>query len=353
MLHLKKALIAGLLTTALFLTGVTGNAREVVRDPFIDWENLENPVLEYENWSIKDYAAAYRDGTFYVFYSAFYEDRGKTRSHVVEVTTKDWKTFSEPILHVDGREDGWTGMCSPNLTEAHGKYYLTFNSWGKKHPNEGTNDLFYMESEDLVNWSPYKRIAAEYTKDKTCIDVCILYENGKFYLFWKDDYLMGDDFRFKKTRLAVADNIDGPYELVGTGYPSLLMDYTRENGQHHENYCVFKSDGVWHMLTSDYGGPMRRGVWLYQLLGHPAADYSYLTWGNGYAFNLKRGDWNPDDKANASAIYDWREHDGYFYLLFAGSKDEDASGYEYAGRGWNRLGLARSRDLVHWVMAGE
>ena len=49
---------------------------------------------------------------------------------------------------------------------------------------------------------------------------------------------------------------------------------------------------------------------------------------------------------------------GYFYLVYAGKNEERAD--EFRGlasrrpwpRGWNKLGLARSRDLAHWYPAG-
>jgi hypothetical protein len=58
---------------------------------FIDWASLKNPVLSYPNWSVKDAAMAYRKGIFYVFFSAFYPERGQVRCHVVEVSTPDFK----------------------------------------------------------------------------------------------------------------------------------------------------------------------------------------------------------------------------------------------------------------------
>src|SRR5580698_1199980 len=122
--------------------------------PFIDWAKLRNPVLSYPNWSIKDTAMAYRDGTFYVFFSAFYPERGQVRSHVVEVSTKDFAHFSDPIFNFDGEEEGWIGMCSPDVQQLYGKYVMTFNSWGDK-PGK-PNLLFYMTSDDLVHWTPRK-----------------------------------------------------------------------------------------------------------------------------------------------------------------------------------------------------
>src|SRR5580700_1464189 len=84
------------------------------KKPSLDWKSLSNPVLSYPDWSIKDSAMAYRDHTYYVFFSAFYPKEGETISHVVEVSTPDFKHFSEPILNFDGKEDGWIGMCSPD-----------------------------------------------------------------------------------------------------------------------------------------------------------------------------------------------------------------------------------------------
>jgi hypothetical protein len=52
----------------LILSSFAGNAAE----PFIDWDNLKNPVYQYKNWSIKDSCMAYHDETFYIFFSAFF-----------------------------------------------------------------------------------------------------------------------------------------------------------------------------------------------------------------------------------------------------------------------------------------
>jgi hypothetical protein len=91
---------------------------------------------------VKDTAMAHRNGRFYVFFSAFYAERGQVRSHVVEVSTADFKHYSEPIFNFDGEQDGWIGMCSPDVRQLYGKYVMTFNSWGDK-PGK-PNQLFYI-----------------------------------------------------------------------------------------------------------------------------------------------------------------------------------------------------------------
>jgi hypothetical protein len=135
----------------VFLLGFGGFAQTARGADFIAWKSLHNPVLSYPNWSIKDSAMAHRDGVFYVFFSAFYEDRGQVRSHVVEVSTRDFKTYSQPIFNFDGEEDGWLGMCSPDVQHIGNQYVMTFNSWGDK-PGK-LNALFYKTSSDLTHWS--------------------------------------------------------------------------------------------------------------------------------------------------------------------------------------------------------
>ena len=68
--------------------------------PFIAWKSLHNPVLSYPNWSVKDTAMAYRQGTFYVFFSAFYNDHGQVRCHVAEVSTRGFQTLFRSHLQL-------------------------------------------------------------------------------------------------------------------------------------------------------------------------------------------------------------------------------------------------------------
>ena len=55
---------------------------------FINWAEINNPVLQYANWSIKDDFIQYNqvDKLFYVFFSAFYQDNGEIRSHGMYVS---------------------------------------------------------------------------------------------------------------------------------------------------------------------------------------------------------------------------------------------------------------------------
>src|SRR5437868_6138966 len=199
---------------------------------FIDWTTLRNPILSYSQWSVKDAALAYRNGTFYVFFSAFYPDAGQVRCHVVEISTPDFKHYSTPILNFDGEEDGWLGMCSPDVQRLDGKYVMTFNTWG--HKPDKPDQLFYMTSDDLVHWSQRKALALNLTQvgNQRVIDGALAEADGGFYLAYKEQ-TPGIP---KRPRIAFAKNLDGPFAYVGDGVPVLLMENGKEDDLLHENY---------------------------------------------------------------------------------------------------------------------
>lgn len=324
-----KLAAGGLLIVFLYAATAYG------QKPFLQWNSLSNPVLSYPNWSIKDAAMAYRNGTFYVFFSAFYQDRGRVRSHVVEVSTRDFKHYSKPILNFDGVEAGWIGMCSPDVHRWNGQYVMTFNSWGFK-PGK-PNELFYRTSHDLEHWSKRHTLALNLTGSNPVIDAALAAADGGYYLMWKE----GPHGKMKP-RLAFSKSLTGPFKFVGNGFPALLMPDGKEDGMTHENYQFIHAGDKWYLLSADY---MPQTPHLYEL--QPGS--GWLKWVNGRALEFPEQQFNKDFRANAAAIYDWRDHDGYFYIIYAGCNERKT----FARRGWNRLGLARSKDLIHWRVAGQ
>lgn len=63
-----------------------------------EFERLQNPTIAYSDWSVKDVCVYYEDteATFYLFFSAFCQE--PFRTHLVEVTTKYFISFFEPII---------------------------------------------------------------------------------------------------------------------------------------------------------------------------------------------------------------------------------------------------------------
>ncbi len=322
--------------TAFLFALFVGAAARPAQKPFIDWANLHNPILSYPNWSVKDTAMTYHGGVFYVFFSAFYDDHGRVRSHVVEVNTRDLKVFSDPIFDFDGEDDGWIGMCSPDVQKLGDIYELSFNSWGDDP--QKPDQLFYITSKDLVHWSERRPLGASLTAGRGVIDASVTRAGEGYYLIWKD----GRTPKEMRPRLAESKSLDGPWQYVGSGNVSLKMPNGAENGYIHENFQFLWIDGKLDVLSVDYSPG--RFESLYTLLD-PAKP---LEWGNELKLNIPAESFNQMVPVDAGAIYDARAQDGYYYLLYAGRDDVTT----YLRRGWNRLALARSKDLVHWAVAG-
>lgn len=300
---------------------------------FSFWHEIQNPVYSHEGWSTKDACMIERDGVFHVFFSAFYHDRERERSHVASVYTKDFLTFSEPLFLWDGSEDDWIGMCSPGINKVGDNYYLTYNSWGDK--KEKPNQLFYAVSDDLVNWKKDIPLAQNLTAGNRAIDAAVAYTAGGYYLMYKEG-------KPGTVRLARAESMDGPWEFVGDGLPRLLMAADgMDNGRTHENYEFMNIDGQWMLLTTDY---RPHEMHLYKMAGSGNEPKDWLEWVDGRVLLMPREAFNTDHNSNAGFIADWRDRDGYFYCIYAGRTE----GETHSRRGDNKLGLARSRDLLHW-----
>ncbi|MFW5860478.1 MAG: hypothetical protein ACOCYP_10675 [Planctomycetota bacterium] len=340
---------------------------------FIDWAALANPVLAHPDWSFKDACVVYRQGLFHIFTSAFDQDR----STVVHLTTRDWQEYSDFRFQLTGAELDAVGMCSPNIHVHAGRYYLHLNTWGQ--PKSASNQLYYTASDDLVEWSPLSPVASGLTAGKRCIDLALAHSGDFWVAMWKEG---------GTARVAVAGSLDGTWRFVDGARACLLRANghdVADDGLTHENVQLLQIDGRWYLLSTDYDP---HEPWLYVMDGDPAEPASWARWVEGYRvlvpserFNAMPREldcviandfvrplfpcWDDPDKvhivdglSNAPFIADWREHDGFFYLLYAGKNEERrndfrgrlAGGIRREGwpRGWNRLALARSTDLRDW-----
>lgn len=314
----------------------------VAQTSFIPWEKLSNPVYEREDWSVKDATMIYVEESqeFFVFFSAFFHVGERVNSHVVGVRTKDWINFSEPLFIWDGQEMGYHGVCSPEINFIEGRYVMTYNGWGDKKGK--VNQLYYAVSDDLIHWEKDIPLGREVTAGYRAIDAELAFHNDTYYLFYKESRPFGHLRRVDLTRVAYAQDIDGPWEFVYSGYVQFNSTDTANVNLIHENYRLLEIDNVWHLQTSGY---FPHEPYLFKIGGDPDQKGWWGVWKNGIMLNIppKEG-FNTAHKANAGHLQDWRHYDGYFYLLFAGNTENET----FWTRGHNRLGLARSKDLIHW-----
>ncbi len=291
---------------------------------WFDWSALRNPIYEYDSWSVKDACIAHRDDRFTLVFSAFFAVGGRERSHIVAVQSPDLRTFSEPRFLRSGQAAGWKGLCSPNLTVIDDCYVLTYNSWGD-HPRR-PNQLFYAISHDLMAWDFDHPLAPELTCGVRAIDATVINYGSRYYLTWKER---------QSPVVAWASDLDGPWQRIGN----------TSGGWFENAEFLILGDRVHLLVTGRDHCP-----YLMCLLGDPEDPEGWRHWSRPTPLVVPQEDFNTHDRANAAFLVDWRHHDGYAYLLYAGTTE----GHSHAGRGDNRLGLARSRDLETWsIPSGE
>ncbi len=139
-------------------------------------------------------------------------------------------------------------------------------------------------------------------------------------------------------------HLDGPWELAGDVESIGLA----------ENFQFLTIDGKWHLLVTSI--PFHDPT-LFRLEGDPVDPRSWLDWALVGAFEIPEEDWNTGDHetrgitydiANSAYLCDARAVDGHFYLFYAGATDLESN----EGRGHQKIGVARSTDLVTFEVPG-
>ncbi len=339
--------------------------------PTILWDRLTNPILSLDDWSLKDACCIEHAGGFELFTSAFDEQH----STILQMHSPDLLDWSGPIHHWTGDELNAVGVCSPSIVrDEDGRYVLHYNTWGEQRPR--FEQLYARVSDDLESWSDPIPMAGELTAAKRCIDAALARHGRRWFLAYKEH---------GTARIATAETLDGPWRFVTDDGKMILLrpDGTdvADDGMTHENAQFLDIDGTWHVLMTDY---RPHEPWLYRLEGDPDAPASWARWVDGRRIEPPAQKFNSmpaempcvqeedfvrplfgcngqpgrvrieDGQANAAFCLDRRGDDGWFYLIYGGKNQTRrndfngrASGHPWP-RGWNRLGIARSRDLVDW-----
>jgi hypothetical protein len=91
--------------------------------------------------------------------------------------------------------------------------------------------------------------------------------------------------------------------------------------------------------------------WFFTLAGKPTNPQSWLHWVDGRELRVPSQEWNTGSGISSvsfehanSAFICQDSVSGYTYLTYAGSKELT----QFGGWGHADIGVARSRDLVHW-----
>lgn len=159
-------------------------------------------------------------------------------------------------------------------------------------------------------------------------DPCVVYHRGVFHIFTSGASYRTRDFK----------TYEGPFP--GYGSP----DITRT------------AEGRWRMIATardprrpiDFGYMESHEPFVYELRGEGTTLEEWTEWVGKRQLQVPREEWNSLMHANSAYLCNWREHDGHFYLFYAGTNQPTEE-----GRGHGRIGVVRSRDLVEWKLPGE
>jgi len=288
------------------------------------WSGVRNPALGYEDVAIKDaFMVRGTDDVWRLGYSEIHAD--PFRFVLGFASSRDLVTF-ERGESLDQPETG--GLASPDVVRApNGEYVMTYNS----HTTDvdgAAPKLYYRTSENLVTWSEPHRFhieGADAPEDRL-IDAAIAFVGSAAYLVFKREQTAA-------VAVSTLGDLDGPWTLLG--------DMTQGN---IENYQLFDIDGRLHMLATTI--PLLHDPTLYDVHYDVTMPRTVAT------FAVRPQAWNDGDLlahevANAAYLVDDRDHDGYWYLVYAGSTELET----FSGRGHSSLGIARSLDLMTWEPA--
>lgn len=293
--------------------------------PKIDWENLQNPILASKHGAIKNQAVLYHDGWFWIF------PRLELEQGAAFVRTRDFKTYeylmSAPVF----------GMAP--------RFYRDVETWHvffQLSAPDADRRIYHASSATLTDWTTPKEAWAQMQPGKRHIDPAIAREGGRYYAGFKS----GQQFYVMRS---VGDALDFRWETPVKAHTDGWC----------EAYQFVKIDGQWHMMATgrapqgfETGGNGYTGShepYLYTMQGDGTELAHWAQWTNKRHIPLPFSDWNRVMHANSAYLCDWRDHDGWFYLFFAGANDDTLC----RGRGHCKIGVARSRDLVRWYLPGE
>jgi hypothetical protein len=300
----------------------------------IAWRQLHNPIIGWPDAAAKDQAAVHHDGQWHLFFS--YLTAGPQRWQVGKTTSVDWATWSRPLAL-------WSGG-SPDLVRApDGTWVLSYTSLPREA--DGEAKLWFRTSADLERWSEPRRLAPSLHPgpDERVIDSALAFAGSSLVLAAKSG--QPDSPQVFEIAWSSTGAPDGPWQPVGRPEVQAYGD-TFENFQ-----FVPDGEGGWLLVATS--NTLNR-PWLFKLAGEPGQPEGWLSWEAGRELSVAQEAWNTGsgwtgsdyEGVNCCFLVDQRTADGYWYLLYAGSRELT----EFGGWGHAKVGAARSPDLLVWEL---
>ncbi len=312
--------------------------------PRVAWSQMSNPILSYPDAGAKDEAIIWAGGEWHMLFSYMTHDAadpGGVKWNIATATSSDMVHWSPPDPWP--AQVGVVGVASPDIVrEPSGLYVVTYQS--NAGPETSTQDkLFYRTSPDLVHWStpePLARNLAPGPSDRQ-IDPALAFTGHGVVLGFKASSGSSTVQAFE-VAASYSGSLTGPWVLLGQPNISVYQNTV-------ENYEFVWAAGHWRLIATTN---ILDQPWIFTLTGDPATPKGWLEWGQGRQLLVPSQAWNSGpgissvgyEHANSAFLCNAHTADGYYYLLYAGSSELT----QFGGWGHARIGIARSKDLVHW-----
>jgi hypothetical protein len=304
----------------------------------VAWSRLHNPLLALPHAAVKDQALVWDAGHWHLLFSYVTNASPTPNAQRWDIATAQ----STDLVHWSAPAP-WSeqpgGMASPDVVRApDGTFVVTYDA----PPGERGGvqaKLFFRTSRDLVHWSGPRPLAAQLypAPGVRMIDAALAWTAHGLMLAYK----VGTTSQQQAFEIArsPSGSLAGPWQVVGRPDISLYGDTV-------ENYELLTIGGVWHLVATSNTLDQ---PWIFTLAGSPDAPTDWLHWVGGAQLQVPAEAWNTGsgissvgfEHANSAFVC---QVGGTYFLTYAGSTDLTS----YGGWGHAAIGIARSRDLVHW-----
>lgn len=291
----------------------------------VDITKIQSPILLQGDCrtAYRDPAAYYRDGVFFLYFTLVEtESNGDVYMYLAMTESEDLIHFS-PIRKLSPRDCRYNFSSPGNVVYFNGKYYLCCQTYcrenGEKYGNENSR-IWLWESEDLENWG--KPTVIQVKGDNIPVE-----EMGRMI----DPYLIRDDCGdwycfFKQNGVSFSKSRDlRHWNFCG-------------HVECGENVCIVRDGDIYRLWYSPWNG-----------IGEKTSP-DLLHWqDSGKVETLGQERWNwAKGRITAGMVLDLRQEKSvskaFMFFHGTGPEDEEVVFDQFAC-----IGFAWSDDLQHWL----
>jgi hypothetical protein len=275
--------------------------------------------------------------------------------NIASATSSDLSHWSTPAPWAV--QAGVHGVASPDIVRSpSGTFVVTYDSNPDVTAMAGAQSkLYYRTSTDLETWSAPQPLALSLhpAPGARMIDAALAWTGHGLILGYKYGTTTGSTLQHFEIAWSPSGSLRGPWTYLGR--PDIVV-----NGDTIENYEFVAVAGRWHLVATSntfdqpwmFGLAASVGAGTSANSKDPAAPSSWLHWTKGRMLEIPGQAWDSGaglssvnfEHANSVFLCDAHADDGYYYVTYAGSDELT----QFGGWGHAMIGIARSKDLVHW-----